>query len=72
MRITIDRSITDTLPEFNIIAILMDVNAKETTDDIKELINKYQEIIKGEYSSLEDVLNIPLIKKARDGSYYDD
>ena len=67
MRITIDRSITDTLPEFNIIAILMDVNAKETTDDIKELINKYQEIIKGEYSSLEDVLNIPLIKKARDG-----
>ena len=67
MRITIDRSITDTLPEFNIIAILMDVNAKETPDDIKELINKYQEIIKGEYSSLEDVLNIPLIKKARDG-----
>ena len=67
MHITISRSILDTLPDFNIVALLMDVKAKETTDDIKELINQYQERIKEEYSSLEDVLNIPLIKKARDG-----
>ena len=67
MHITISRSILDTLPDFNIVALLMDVKAKETTDDIKKLINQYQERIKEEYSSLEDVLNIPLIKKARDG-----
>ena len=67
MQIKISKSILDTLPEFNIIALLMDVDVKETSNDIKELINKYQEQVKGEYSSLEDVLNIPLIKKARDG-----
>lgn len=66
MKITIQKSIYDTLPEFNIVALLMDVEVKETTDDIKELIKQYQENTKEEYSSLEDVLNIPLIKKARD------
>ncbi len=66
MKITIQKSIYDTLPEFNIVALLMDVEVKETTDDIKELIKQYQESTKEEYSSLEDVLNIPLIKKARD------
>lgn len=67
MHITISRSILDTLPNFNIIALLFDVEAKETSTDIKELIKTYQEQVKEEYSSLEEVLNIPLIKKARDG-----
>lgn len=67
MNITISKSISDTLPEFNIVALLMDVEAKETTNDIKELIAKYQKEVQEEYSSLEEVLNIPLIKKARDG-----
>lgn len=67
MRITISKSILDTLPNFNIVALLMDVEASETTNEIKELIKQYQESIKEEYSSLEDVLNIPLIKTARDG-----
>ena len=66
MKITIDKSISNTLPEFNIVALLMDVETKETGDDIKELIKQYQDNTKEEYSSLEDVLNIPLIKKARD------
>ena len=67
MNITISKSISDTLPEFNIVALVMDVEAKETTNDIKELIAKYQKEVQEEYSSLEEVLNIPLIKKARDG-----
>ena len=56
MRITISKSILDTLPDFSIVALKMDVSAYETNSDIKE-----------EYSSLEEVLNIPLIKNARDG-----
>lgn len=67
MNITISKSISDTLPEFNIVALVMDAEAKETTNDIKELIAKYQKEVQEEYSSLEEVLNIPLIKKARDG-----
>ena len=67
MRICISRSILDTLPNFEIVALKMDVTASETTSDIKELINTYQNKIKEEYSSLEEVLNIPLIKNARDG-----
>ena len=67
MRITISKSILDTLPNFEIVALKMDVSAFETTSDIKELINVYQDSIKEEYSSLEEVLNIPLIKNARDG-----
>ncbi len=67
MNITISKSISDTLPEFNIVALVMDVETKGTTNDIKELIAKYQKEVQEEYSSLEEVLNIPLIKKARDG-----
>ena len=67
MRITISKSILDTLPNFEIVALKMDVSAFETTSDIKELINVYQDSIKEEYSALEEVLNIPLIKNARDG-----
>ena len=67
MRITISKSILDNLPNFDIVALKMDVSSFETTNDIKELINKYQDSIKEEYSSLEEVLNIPLIKNARDG-----
>lgn len=67
MKITISKSILDTLPNFTIEALLFDVEAKETSNDVKELINKYQTKVREEYSSLEEVLNIPLIKEARDG-----
>ena len=67
MHITISKSILDTLPDFNIVALSFDASVFLTTPDIKELINTYQERVKEEYSSLEEVLNIPLIKKARDG-----
>lgn len=65
MNITISESIKNKLPNFNIIALSMDVFFEETNDKVKDLIKQYEQIIKEEYS-LEDVLNIPLIKEARD------
>lgn len=64
MKIRIDRGISDKLPNFNIIAYTMDV-VYDSSDKIESLISKYEEKIMEEYS-IEDVLNIPLIKEARD------
>jgi DNA/RNA-binding domain of Phe-tRNA-synthetase-like protein len=64
MNITIDRSITEKCPAFSVIAITMDVTIEDSTK-ISALIKQYERKISKEYS-LEDVLNIPLIKEARD------
>ena len=64
MKIRIDQSISDKLPNFNIIAYTMDV-VVEASDKIESLISKYEDYIMEEYS-IEDVLDIPLIKEARD------
>ena len=66
MKITISESILNKLPNFDIIAMSMDVTYQETSGLLLSLINQYEKKIKEEYS-LEDVLNIPLIKEARDG-----
>ena len=65
MNIFIDSSITNILEDFDIIALKMDVEI-EDSKRITELVNQYEEKIAEEYS-LEDILNIPLIKEARDG-----
>ena len=65
MIINISREILDVLPEFRIIAYSMDIDILES-DVIEEEIKKTESMIKEEYS-LEEVLNIPLIKEARDG-----
>lgn len=65
MNIFIDSSITNILEDFDIIALKMDVEI-EDSKIITELVNQYEEKIAEEYS-LEDILNIPLIKEARDG-----
>lgn len=65
MKISIDDSIQSKLPNFNIIAFSMDV-IYQNSDKISDLISLYEKKINEEYS-LEDVLNIPLIKEARDG-----
>jgi len=65
MRIRIDDSILNILPNFNIIAYSMDVTVEDSSK-IEDLIQKYEEQIMEEYS-MEDILNIPLIKEARDG-----
>lgn len=64
MNITIDRSITEKYPAFSVIAMTMDVTLEDSTR-ISALITQYEKMIAEEYS-LEDVLNIPLIKEARD------
>lgn len=65
MKITITNEILDKLPDFNIIAYTMDV--KVTNSDITdEAIKIYESKIKEEYS-IPEILNIPLIKQARDG-----
>ena len=64
MIIRIEREILDKLPSFNVLAYLMDVKLMDS-DIIEGEIKKYESMIKEEYS-LEEVLNIPLIKEARD------
>ena len=64
MIIRIESEILDKLPSFNILAYLMDVKLMDS-DIIEDEIKKYESMIKEEYS-LEEVLNIPLIKEARD------
>src|SRR5690606_23013527 len=64
MKINIDRSITEIWPSFDIIAMSMNVKTEDSSK-ITDLILKYEKQIAGEYS-LEDILNIPLIKEGRD------
>ena len=66
MNIKISESILDKIPNFDIIALSMDVTYEETSESLLSEIKNYEQKIKEEYS-LEDVLNIPLIKEARDG-----
>ena len=65
MEIRISESILNKLPDFDIIALSMDVTYQDTNEALLSLIKQYEEKTKEEYS-LEDVLNIPLIKEARD------
>lgn len=64
MLITITNEVLSKLPNFNIIAYTMDVEVR-SSEIIEEEIKTYEKRIKEEYS-LEEVLNIPLIKEARD------
>ncbi len=66
MKITISNGILSQLPLFNIIALSMDVVYEENNAEVDNLIIKTEKKISEEYS-LEDVLNIPLIKEGRDG-----
>ena len=64
MKVAIEREILEKLPHFNVVAYSMDVKLKDSAI-IEDEIKKYESMIKEEYS-LEEVLNIPLIKEARD------
>src|SRR5690554_3116110 len=64
MNITIEKELLDILPEFHIVAMKLHVEVKNS-DSIMSLIKTTEQKIGEEYS-LEDVLNIPLIKEARD------
>jgi DNA/RNA-binding domain of Phe-tRNA-synthetase-like protein len=65
MSITITNDLQKILPKFNIIAYQMDVRL-ESSEVTEEIIKTFEAKISEEYS-LAEVLNIPLIKAARDG-----
>lgn len=64
MTITIKKELTDILPNFGVLAFSMDVKYQDSSI-IESKIQEYERKIKEEYS-LEEILNIPLIKEARD------
>lgn len=64
MNITITKELMDVLPDFHIVAMKLHVRVRNS-DSIMPLIKTTEQKIGEEYS-LEDVLNIPLIKEARD------
>ena len=65
MIITITNDLQKILPKFNIVAYQMDVSLV-SSESTEEIIKTYEAKISEEYS-LAEVLNIPLIKAARDG-----
>ena len=64
MKITIKKEISNLLPNFNVYAFTMDVKVEDSSV-INEKINELEQTINNQYS-LEDVLQIPSIKNARD------
>lgn len=64
MKIKIKNEISNVLPNFNVYAYTMDVKVEDSTI-INEKINELEQKINNQYT-LEDVLQIPSIKNARD------
>lgn len=64
MQIKIAREIKTKLPHFHVIALTMDVKVTNS-ENVEGLIKTYEEQMT-KYT-LEDVINFPLIKEARDG-----
>ena len=64
MKITIKKEISNLLPNFNVYAFTMDVKVEDSSV-INEKINELEQTINNKYS-LEDVLQIPSIRNARD------
>lgn len=64
MKIYIEKTISSVLPDFNVLAMTMDV-VEESSDIIDGLIVEVENEIEKKYK-LEDVLTIPFIKEARD------
>lgn len=65
MKITIDKSISDLLPNFNTLAFTMDVEIKESSDELKGLLKVLEVEVQNMCPTLEDVLKVPLIDEAR-------
>ncbi len=64
MIIKISKELRNILPNFGVLAYTMDVKYQDS-NIIESAIQEYEKKIKEEYS-LEEILNIPLIKEARD------
>ena len=64
MKITISESILNKLPNFDIIAMSMDVTYQETSGLLLSLINQYEKKIKEEYSQM--IVNTTIITELKD------
>ena len=42
MKITVDKSISDLLPDFNTLAFIMDVEIKESSDELKGMLKELE------------------------------
>lgn len=65
MKITVDKSISDLLPDFNTLAFIMDVEIKESSDELKGMLKELELEVQKMCPTLEDVLKVPLIDEAR-------
>jgi len=65
LKITVDKSISDLLPDFNTLAFIMDVEIKESSDELKGLLKVLEVEVQNMCPTLEDVLKVPLIDEAR-------
>lgn len=65
MKITVDKSISDLLPDFNTLAFIMDVEIKESSEELKGLLKELELEVQKMCPTLEDVLKVPLIDEAR-------
>ncbi|HOC98049.1 MAG TPA: phenylalanine--tRNA ligase beta subunit-related protein [Bacilli bacterium] len=65
MKITVDKSISDLLPDFNTLAFIMDVEIKESSKELKGLLKELEIEVQKVCPTLEDVLKVPLIDEAR-------
>lgn len=64
MLIKITKELKDILPKFDVLAYTMDIKLQDSSI-LEDKIKEYESYIEEEYS-LEEILNIPLIKEARD------
>lgn len=65
MKLTIDKTITDKVPSFNVIAYTMEVENAKT-----KLVDEYLVALSQEYLNkydMTEIVNIPKLKEARDG-----
>jgi DNA/RNA-binding domain of Phe-tRNA-synthetase-like protein len=65
LKITVDKSISDLLPDFNTLAFIMDVEIKESSDELKGMLKELELEVQKMCPTLEDVLKVPLIDEAR-------
>ncbi|HHU20846.1 MAG TPA: hypothetical protein GXZ51_00165 [Acholeplasma sp.] len=65
MKITVDKSISDLLPDFNTLAFTMDVEIKESSEELKALLKRLELEVQKMCPTLEAVLKVPLIEEAR-------
>jgi DNA/RNA-binding domain of Phe-tRNA-synthetase-like protein len=65
LKITVDKSISDLLPDFNTLAFIMDVEIKESSKELKGLLKELEIEVQKVCPTLEDVLKVPLIDEAR-------